>query len=354
MAEMRPFQRADLPGVATLLKANLPPWTSEDQVPQSLADAYLDDPWHDEALPSLVATDEGAGVVGFIGAQVRRFRLDDWTVRGICISHLTVAPEQRGGATGALLLRRLLTQGQDFTYSDTANDEVVRMWHTFGGHLDHARAFDWMAVLRPLTWLRALGGDVVRRRQLGGGQIPVGALPFQAAKPRSGPWAFPEPEPDVSGEDVGAATLAEHLPEMTRAFRLCVEYDERFLAHLLGKVEAHYGRLTCRLIRRAGRPLGWYAYVPGGQGVGRVLHLLATGRDVDPVLGDLVTHAREHGTALLTGRHEPHLTLPLQHRLPVLGFARCPVIHCHEPEIYAALASGDSLLTQLDGEWFVS
>jgi GNAT superfamily N-acetyltransferase len=354
MAEMRPFERADLTAVAALLRANLPPWTPEDRVPQSLAGSYLDDPWHDDALPSLVAIGDAGEVVGFIGAQLRRFRLDERTLQGICISHLTVAPEHRGGATGALLLRRLLTEGQDFTYSDTANDDVVRMWQAFGGRLDHARAFDWMVVLRPLTWLRTLGGAAVRLRQLDEGQIPVGALPFQALKPRSGSWTFRDPEPEVSGEDVGAETLAEHLPEMTRQFRLCVEYDRQFLAHLLGKVAAHFGQLTCRLIRRAERPLGWYAYVPSGRGVSRVLHLLATGRDADLVLGDLVTHARERGAAVLTGRQEPHLAVALQRRLPVLGFARRPIIHCHEPEIYAALASGDSLLTRLDGEWFVT
>jgi hypothetical protein len=133
-----------------------------------------------------------------------------------------------------------------------------------------------------------------------------------------------------------------------------MDYDEQFLITCFGKMESHFGRLTCRLVRRAERPLGWSAYVPSRRGVSRILHLLTTDRDAGAVLGDLVAHARMQQTAVLTGRHEPHLALPLQRRLPVLGFARRPIIRCHRPGIVAALASSRSLLTQIDGEWFVT
>src|SRR5436305_1598 len=148
MAEIRPLERADLPSVATLLEANLPAWTGEEDLRKSLADTYLDAPWCDPELPALVAA-EGGQLIGFIGAQPRRFRFGERTLRAVCPSHLTVDPNSRAGATGALLFRRLLTAGQDFTFSDTANDEVARMCRAFGGDLDHSRAFDWMVVLRP-------------------------------------------------------------------------------------------------------------------------------------------------------------------------------------------------------------
>jgi GNAT superfamily N-acetyltransferase len=356
MADIRPLERSDLPAVVELLKANLPLWVPENQMLDSLAAALIDHPWVDERLPSLVAMDEDGKLIGFIAAHVRRLRFEDRELRAVCCSHLTVAPGRRGGAAGALLLRRLLTSGQDLTFSDTANAEVSRMWQTFGGHLDHARACDWMVVLRPIRWLRVLATDVVLRRDLGRGQIPVGAFPFQAVRRRSGRWAFPEPDPDVIGEDVDAANIVERLPEITRGFRLRVDYGEEFLDHLFGQVESQFGRLTKRLVRRGDRPLGWYAYVPNRRGVSRVMHLLTPTLDIDAdaVLGDLVAHARAEGSTVLAGRHEPHLTETLQRRLPVLGFAQRPVIHCHDPEILATLATGSSLLTRLDGEWFVS
>jgi hypothetical protein len=353
MAEIRPLERSDLPAVATLLAGNLPVPMPEAQVPDFLARTLLDDPWSDPDLPSLVATENG-DLIGFIASQVRRVRLDDRDLRGVCPSHLTVDPKRRGGAAGALLLRRLLTAGQDFTFSDTANDEVARMYKTFGGHLAHARAFDWMVVLRPLRWVRRVAATTILRSKQPREDIPVGALPFQAVRPRGGRWAFPEPEPDVIGENANAAAIVAQLPEMTRGLRLWVQYDQQFLDHLFGEIESHFGRLEQRLVRRNGQAIGWYAYVLNRSGIARILHLLTSDRDADAVLGDLVANVRGQGGAVITGRHEPHLARSLQRRLPVLGFARRPMIHCHDTEIRATLATSDSLLTQLDGEWFVT
>src|SRR5919204_730266 len=115
MAEIRPFAEDDLPAVAALLRADLTE-TPEEQIRRDLSGALLESPWRDEELPSLVATEDGE-VTGFIAAQVRRFRLEDRPLRAVCCSHLTVAAGRRGGAAGALLLRRPLNAGQDFTLS---------------------------------------------------------------------------------------------------------------------------------------------------------------------------------------------------------------------------------------------
>jgi hypothetical protein len=350
MAEIRALERSDLPAVTKLLRANLPAWRDEEQITESLQASFIDYPWADPELPSLVSVEDGE-LIGFIGCQVRRFRFGDRTLRGACSSHLAVDPGRRRGAAGALLLRRFLTAGQDFTFSDTANEEVARLLQAFGGELDPARACDWMIVLRPLRWLRSLGTGALLRR-LREEQVPVGALPFRAL--RGAGRAVPQPGPDVTGEDVDAATIVEHLPEMTHGLRLWVDYDVRQLDHLFGEITAQFGGLTRRLVRRAGRAVGWYAYIPRSGGVGRVLHVLATDREGDAVLEDLIAHARAQGSTLVSGRLEPHLTRTLERRLPVLGFARRPWIHCHDPEIRAALSSPGSLLTQLEGEWFLA
>jgi hypothetical protein len=354
MADIRPLERADLPAVVPLVRSIRPDWLSEEEIPSFLASTLIDDPWSDGDLPPLIATADDGEVVGFIGSQVRRFRFGDRQVRGVCPSHLVVVPDRRAGAAGALLLRRLLTAGQDFTFSDTANDEVVRMWRTFGGNLDSARACDWMIVLRPVRWLRGVTAAAIRRRPVGREQVPVGAIPFQAAGPRIARRAFPEPEPEVAGEDVDAAAIVEHLPETTRGLRFFGDHDEQFLDHVFGQVRSLLGEAVRRLVRRGGRPVGWYAYVPDPRGVGRVLHIAANEREAEPVLGELIAHARAQGCALVSGRLEPHLLVPLRRRLAVLGFARQPVIHAHEPELLAALAAGDSLLTRLDSEWFAA
>ena len=66
-----------------------------------------------------------------------------------------------------------------------------------------------MVVLRPARWIRGLVTDSLRRRPR---PHPVGALPFQSVMPNSPHWRFPQPEGDLKGEDVDAATIVEKLP----------------------------------------------------------------------------------------------------------------------------------------------
>jgi hypothetical protein len=319
----------------------------------------LDQPWADDELPSLVATDDRGEIIGFIGSQVRRIRLDDRVLRAVSPAHLAVADDRRAGAAGALLLRRLLAAGQDLTYTDQATDIVMRMWRTFGGGVDSARVCDWMLLLRPLRWLGRVTLSAIREGSLRRERIPVGALPFQAAA-----RVFrraPEPLKGVVGEDATAAAIVEALPDLTKGVRLRVDYDEPYLRHLFEQMDAYFpDPVVRRLVRRDGRPIGWYAYRLGRQrswgteGTARVLNLTTTESEGDAVLQELMEHARAQGSAVLAGRLEPRLMWPLRRQLAVMGFARQPAIHANDPVVLATLASSESLLTQLDSEWFVT
>ena len=350
MTDIRAFERTDVQGVLALLEARLPWWTHDESF---LEQTLIDSPWADPELPSLVAVDDEGGILGFIGSQVRRLKLDDRELRGICCAHLTVSSDPKAGPAGALLLRRLLSGDQDLTWTDSPTEGVVRMWRAFGGHLDHPRSCDWMLVLRPFRWAR--GVLTARTRHVPVREVvPVAALPAQASGGRFVPRAFPTLPPDVRGEDVSAGTIVEHLPTMTRGFRLRVDYDEPYLERLFACVEASMGPLVHRLVRRDGNPVGWYAYLSRPGGASRVLSVCAPEAEAEAVVGELAEHAREQGSAALAGRLEPHLEGPLRRRLAVIGFARQPVIQVHDPEVHALLATSGSLLTHLDGEWYVT
>jgi len=350
MTDIRPFERADVEGVLALLEARLPWWTHDESF---LDETLIDSRWADPGLPSLVAVDDEGGILGFIGSQVRRLKLDDRELRGICCAHLTVSSDPRAGPAGALLLRRLLSGDQDLTWTDTPTEGVVRMWRAFGGHLDHPRSCDWMLVLRPFRWAR--GVLTARTRHVPVREVvPVAALPAQASGGRVVPRAFPSLPPDVSGEDVSAAAIVEHLPALTRGFRLRVDYDQPYLEQLFARVEASMGGLVHRLVRRQGNPVGWYAYLSRPGAASRVLCVCAPEAEAEAVVGELAEHARAQGSAALAGRLEPHLEGPLRRRLAVIGFARQPVIHVRNAEVHALLSTGASLLTHLDGEWYAT
>src|SRR5262249_50099850 len=107
-------------------------------------------------------------------------------------------------------------------------------------------------------------------------------------------------------------------------------------------------------VRRDGNPVGWYAYVSRPGRASRVLCVCAPEAEAEVVVGELAEHAMEQGSAALAGRLEPHLEAPLRRRLAVIGFARQPVIQVPDPEVQALLATSSSLLTHLDGEWYVT
>jgi hypothetical protein len=350
MTDIRAFERADVPGVLALLEARLPWWTHDESF---LEQTLIDSPWADPDLPSLVAVDDEGGILGFIGSQVRRLKVDDRELRGICCAHLTVSSDPRAGPAGALLLRRLLSGEQDLTWTDSPTEGVVRMWRAFGGHLDHPRSCDWMLVLRPFRWAR--GVLTARTRHVPVREVvPVAALPAQASGGRFVPRAFPALPAEVRGEDASAGAIVEHLPAMTRGVRLRVDYDEPYLGRLFARIEASMGPLIHRLVRRNGSPVGWYAYVSRPGGASRVLCVCAPEAEAEAVVGELAEHAREQGSAALAGRLEPHLEGPLRRRLAVIGFARQPVIQVHDPEVHVLLATSGALLTHLDGEWYVT
>lgn len=351
MSTIRALERGDVPRVANLLRQHLSGWSLDENV---LAAMTLQHPWHDGDLPSLVALGDGEDIVGFIGAQARRIQFRDRRIRGVCCTQLVVAPDRRAGAVGALLLRQLLAGPQEVTWSDSATDTVVRMWQAFGGHVDHARAADFMLVLRPLRWVRGVLAAVIGREGVGRRLVPVRALPVQAASRRiTGLAVRPMPMPaEVRGVRASAAEIVGDLAATSHGLEARVDWDEGQLEHVLEQVARVEGDVDCRIVQRAGRPIGWYAYLPKPGGVSRVLHLAAAKRAADDVLAELIAHAAASGSAVIAGRAEPHLEAPLRRRHAALGFARQPVIRASDPELASSLATGESLLTRLDGEVF--
>jgi hypothetical protein len=340
-AEIRPFAPDDLGAVAALLRAHLAPPPARD-LERFLAATLLQDPWADPEMPSLVAEQDGA-VVGFIARQPRRLELDGAPLAAACCSHLTVAPEQRAGALAARLARACLSGPQRLTYSDAAGDLVVRLWHVLGGDVDAARACDWMLLLRPAGWAASLA----RGRTLG----PVAAAPLNALY-RGTRRRLLAAAPEVEGVPADAAALAAHLPALTAGLRLRPVADAAHLSHVLGTLSATGRRAECRIVRRAGRPIGLWVATPRPGGTAQVLAFAAERQQGETVLGDLARAAHGWGAVALVGRLEPHLREAVRPPVPALALMRLPVYHARDDAVRAALASTASLLPRLETEWW--
>lgn len=252
-----------------------------------------------------------------------------------------------------MLVRELLSGDQDLTWSDSGTPEVVRIWRVLGGDIDHTRTCDWMLVLRPGRWLRALSAATVsRRRWLGPDVVPVRGLPLPA---RSRDAAEP-PTGELASEEVAIADLAAELPGMSRKVRLRVDHDETSLEYLFSYL-ASLGlgdEIVRRLVRRGGRAIGWFAYLARPT-VARVIHLGAGANEAEAVTSALVEHARGRGVAALSGRLEPHLDEPMRRRGALLALCGQPLVHSRDPALLAAVCSSASLLTEIDlidSEWW--
>jgi hypothetical protein len=358
-AEIRPFTRADIAEVGRLSRAHISGWSLDDGL---LAGLMLDDPWADPELPSLVAVDDTGRIIGFTGVQVRRVRFAGESIRAVHSGHGVVEPDRRGGATGAMLIGRVLSGPQAFTWSDGTIDAVAAIFRAYGGHIDHVRSCDWVLGLRPARWLLSvITGSAAQARSEHASRralVPVGGFPLQSLGRRVFRSAFPGPFPGVTGEDADAAAIVEHLSFINKDKRLWIDHDEAHLEHMFGLVrafgglESFKGTLHCRLVRRNGQAVGWYALLLRHGGASRVLHLTARERDADAVLDELVAHATELGSAALAGRAEPHLQRALTQRFALLGYARQPTIHAKDPALLATLATQASVVTRIDGDVF--
>ena len=333
------------------MQQHLPGPTANEEF---LRRTLLDDPWFDPDLPSLIAEDDEGRVIGSIASQVRRLDFGGKPLRAVCCSHLVVDPGARAGAAGALLLGRLIGAGQDLTWSESADDIVVRIWRLSGGDLDAARAYDWMLVLRPGGWVGGIAAGAVRGRAPGRATIPVGALPLHAIARRRVKNRVGADEAPTESEIATPELIESEMAAMTRGVRLHVAHDAAHLESLFGVIEDSGRRLVRRIVRQSGRTVGWYAYIAGPNGTANVLHIGAARDLADTVMADLVHVATESGVRVLSGRTEPHLLGPLRRRLAVFGLARQPVIHAADPALAAMAMSPAAQISRLDGEWFVT
>jgi hypothetical protein len=365
LSQIRPFARGDLAEVGALLRSELLGSRSVAGRPVEafLAEALLDAPWADPELPSLVQEDDDGAVVGFLAVSARRMVLEGEPVKVAVLSHLTVAEAHRGGAAGAMLLRRALGGPQDLTISDTAIDVVSRAWRLFGGRVDSARSLEWIQVLRPgavgTTLLRTRLTRHVRERrsrradghQGAPAETPIPGIPLHVAG-RLLPRLRGADRPEVTRADLDPAEAAAALPTLSREFVLRPDYDEAYLRWTLGMMAAGEGRLVARRVEQRGRTIGWYVYRIESTGRARVVQVVADARAASAVVADLVDDARDRGASLISGRFEPHLREALVGRLAMTAFARRHVAHSRRADVLAALYGDRALLTLLDGEWW--
>ena len=357
MSAIRPLTREDLPAVASLYERVARSGGATPPAPLAgyLERLCLDAVWADPEIPPLVAEGGDGAIIGFLGSYPRRVRLDGRALRVGCSGHLVAEPSNPG--IGALLTRTYMQGPQDLTITDGATDYMRQIWRTLRGRVRTAPSFGWYRVLRPTSTVASLLGD--RGRPVPGPLRSVGGGLDALARriPRIGARPAPAPDPDVTAETLTVEALLEQTSSAPRHWRLHPDYDERYLTGLFAELDAVVpvrGEVLRRLVRgRNGRVLGWYvAFVPAG-GIAQVQQLAATGPDPGPVLDHLIAEADARGAAAVAGRLEPSLADAVRRRRCVIRSSAWALVDSDDTGVLAALDADDTLLTRLDGEWWM-
>jgi hypothetical protein len=348
MTSIRPFSEQDLPAVTSLYEREIRSGSSTP--PPGLADyfrrTFLEHPWADPEIPSLVFESVPGRVAGFLGSHARRFRFDDRAIRLACSGQLVTDPEARHEAAGAFLVRTYLAGPQDVTITDGANEPARRLWEGLGGETLHLPSIDWIRVFRPI----AVGVEYATRNRAP--SIGRALAPILGSRL----WRRHRRRPPGTVEELTPAGLVEQTKALSSSFRLHPDYDADFAEWLFRELAAvrSRGDLVRSLVRADdGRVLGWYvAYVRKGA-VCDAIQVAAGPRVIDVVLDHLFREASLRGAAAVRGRLERRLLPSLSIRTRVLRYTGTALAHSRSPEIMHVLRSSESLLTRMDGEWWM-
>lgn len=354
MTPIRPFREDDLPQVTSLYEHVIRSGSHEPRpgLAEYFRRTFLEHPWVDPEIPSLVYEESGR-IVGFLGSHPRRFRFDGEEIRLACSGQLVTAPDARGAAPGLFLLREYLAGPQQLTITDGANEPMLVLWPRLGGEILQLSSIDWIRVFRP----SALAVEYVLRGRRGlasrAASSVARAVDTVAKRPATRGRAA---DGQSSREELTPEKLVEHLGAVASAFRLHPDYDERFVRWLMGELGVVHsrGNFFASLVRgRDGDVLGWYVSYARRGGVSDVIQVAATAGSEEVVLAHLLQDGRGRGVSALRGRLEPRLFHAALEIGSLLRFGTGALVHSRDPEIVCAIRSGHALLTRMEGEWWM-
>jgi hypothetical protein len=318
--------------------------------------AFFESPWAEPDITPLVAEDASGAIVGMIGVETRRLRLDGRMLRVASAGFLAVVPEARNSATGVLLLRRLLAGPQDLTVTDTASEVVDRIWRRLGGSRVELKEIHWVSILRPWSIAAGLAAGQAGRPAATGarGGLRLLARGLDAATVRAARPLLPGPPPDgLTVERLRPEHVVAHIASIA-GDRPHVAYDLPYLDWLFGEMDGvpRRGEVVAHLVRDgSGRVLGWYVYYlrPGWRS--EVLQVAARDRALGAVVDHLLWHARSHGAGALRGRLEPGLVQEVARRRCLLWHRGGTLVHSRDRELAQRVAD-EAVLTRLDTDWY--
>ena len=357
MGSVRPFVETDSSQVAHLHHRVFAPPRPFDDALEAAYRAYFSRELHnssgaDASCPSLVF-EEGGKITGFLAVVHRPMKFRGKAIRAAVSSQFVVDPASRGLA-GIQIMKSFFEGPQDLSLTDEANDDSRRLWEAMGGATSFPLSGLWFMPLRPVTFglEMAMAGQSGRRKVTRALLRPFTRIADQlAARLPKSPFRISPPA--FLEEPLSAQGLIE-CRKFNRASLLpCQEPEaiERLIARA-ASLQQH-GRLAGVLLKtRESQVAGCFLYYQKPGGLSEVVHIASHPRFSKEAVDQLFAHAASNGVTAVTGRLSPQFLRPLSMASCLLSpRANWMLVHSRDPEIGAAVCSGDAALSALDGEW---
>jgi hypothetical protein len=313
---------------------------------------FIDSPWREDDVSSLVYEDASSRVIGCLGITARPMIFRQRSIRA-AVSHSFLVDSSRAGTrAGIELARRFLRGPQDLSLA-VWNDFGRRIWTSLGGSVAPLHSLSWTRALRPARYILSM----LRHRGL-----PLSAAvtlrpvcqAVDATLRVFGARPVPLRPSGALSDHLDAVTMLSYLSTFAsdRALKPC--YDVTSLSWLLEalKKAAERGHLHKVAVRTpGGRPLGWYVYYLGASGAAEVLQVGGKDETLREVLIHLFDHARQRGAVQVTGPMDSRLVAALSEQHCAFHRPRntWALVHSRDARIADAIHSGDAFLSKLEG-----
>jgi hypothetical protein len=360
VSEIRPFTRADVTAVAELHAQAIARRPSDlaARLASFFERTLIDSPLADPEIPSLVAVEDGR-VVGFLGSYVRPALHRERPLRLACSAHLLTDARVRHHALGGLLLRTYLAGPQDVTVTDGATREVQQIWEALRGRTAPLQGLVWIELIAPARL--AAHRAAARVRRLDVALAPLARVVDTAARPLLRRAAAT----GAASRAIDAARFAEVADGIAASFDLRARYDADLLRWQFAELSrlasepppfpdrVERGTLEAREVIVSDRTVGAFVAQTRRNGACRLLAAVVAPRNAPALLDAVRERAVAGGAAAVFGRAEPHLLAALWERGVHLRFGGGRMlVASRDEELERAPATGDALLTRLDGEWW--
>lgn len=310
---------------------------------------FLDSPWHNPALSSLVCCDANGQITGFIGVLSRQMSYNK-TPLNVAVAHrFMVNPQQASPLAAIRLMKQFLSGPQDLSISDGANDQGKQFWLGSGGQISWLYSMEWFKPLCPASYFLTIAS---RKKQswfrfflpLCRLMDSVGYCPQRKT---------PISDGRIEEEILIPEKLLGCIQKFAAAKQLAPIYTIEEFQWLYRFMEQNTmrGKLEgCLLKDACSKIIGCFLYYLKKEGIAEVMLLCADKNKESDVYHCLLNHLRSKKAIGLIGRMVPDF-------IPAFGkdkvfFKRgsWAMIHSRRPELLESIHSGKVFLSSLEGE----